>query len=83
MNRHGVQLLLAAAAAAGAVVCWPWISTMVDVAPVTEGEPSTVSVVYHPPVMLLIWLLLTVAGVLVVLGLAGLRRGRTLDGDTP
>ena len=54
-----------------------------DVAPVTEGEPSTVSVVYHPPVMLLIWLLLTVAGVLVVLGLAGLRRGRTLDGDTP
>lgn len=83
MNRHAVQLLLAVAAAAGAAMCWPWVSTMVDVAPVTEGEPPTVSVVYHPPVLLLIWLLLTVAGVLVVLGLAGLRRGRPVDVYTP
>lgn len=83
MTRHVVQLVLAVAAAAGAVTCWPWISSTVDVAPITEGQPATVSVVYEPPMMLLVWLLLTVAGVLGVLGLAGVRRCRTLDGHTP
>jgi len=83
MTRHAVQLVLAVAAASGAAVCWPWISSSVDVAPITEGQPATVSVVYEPPMMLLVWLLLTAAGVLAVLGLTGLRRRRTLGGHTP
>lgn len=83
MTRHTVQLVLALAAVVGAAFCWPQISRTVDVAPVTDGEPATVSVVYHPPMMLLVWLLLTSAGVLTVLALAGLRRRRALDGHTP
>lgn len=84
MTRYVVQLVLALAAVVGAVVCWPRISYTVDVAPVTDGQPATVSVVYEPPMMLLIWLLLAAAGVLTVLGLAGLRRRRDdLDQYTP
>ena len=55
-------------------------------APVTEGQPSTVSVVYDPPMMVLGLVLATVAGVLVILGVAGLRRRvsrSTLDTYTP
>lgn len=75
--RHVVQLVLAATAAAAAVVCWLHTTSVVDVPPVTDGQPATVSVVYDPPLMLLSWLLATTAGVLAVLGLAGLRRFRT------
>ena len=74
--RHAVQLVLSAAAAAGALLCWGHITSLVDVAPVTEGQPATVSVVYNPPLMLLVWLLAVAAGVLAVLGVAGLRRRR-------
>ena len=72
--RHRVQLLLAAAAAAGAVLCWLQVTSLVDVPPVTDGQPATVSVVYDPPLMILTWLLATTAGVLAVVGVAGLRR---------
>ena len=78
-----MQLVLAVAASIGAAACWPGMSGTVDVAPITEGQPATVSVVYEPPMMLLVWLLLTAAGVLAVLGLTGLRRRRTLGGHTP
>lgn len=74
--RHIVQLLLAAAAAAGSVLCWPRMSSLVDVAPVTDGQPGTVSVVYDPPVMFGVWLLAVAAGVLAVLGITGLLRRR-------
>ncbi|MGI9123749.1 MAG: hypothetical protein ACR2JM_03225 [Mycobacterium sp.] len=77
-----VQLFLALAAAAGAAWCWSQVTTLVDVGPITEGQASTVSVVYDPPLMLLAWLLATTAGVLAVLGVAGLRR-RRLDTYTP
>lgn len=83
MSRHIVQLLFALAAGAGAALLWPAVSTAVDIAPVTEGQPATVSIVYHAPVLLLIWLLVTTAGVLTVLAVAGLRRRRTLDAHTP
>lgn len=76
--RHVVQLLLAAAAVAGVVLSWPRVRSSIDVAPVTEGQPATVSVVYDAPLMMLIWLLATAAGVLIVLGVAGLRRHRTV-----
>jgi len=83
-GRHIVQLILAAAAAAGAVLAWLSVKSLVDVAPVADGQPATVSVVYNPPLMVLAWLLGTTAGVLIVLGVAGLRRGRQpLDTYTP
>lgn len=72
--KHVVQLVLAAAALVGAAVCWSQVRSWVDVAPVTEGQPATVSVVYDPPLMMLVWLLATAAGVLIVLGVTGLRR---------
>ena len=83
-GRHIAQLVLALAAAVGAVLAWLAVKSFVDVAPVAEGQPATVSVVYDPPLMTLAWLLGTAAGVLAVLGVAGLRRGRrTLDEYTP
>lgn len=84
-TRHLVQLVLAAAAAVGAAVCWSHVRSWIDVAPVTEGQPATVSAVYDPPLMMLAWLLATAAGVLVVLGVTGLRRLRriALDAYTP
>lgn len=75
-GRHVLQLVLAAIAAAGAVFVWLAVKSLVDVAPVAEGQPATVSVVYDPPLMMLSWLLGTTAGVLTVLGLTGLRRRR-------
>jgi hypothetical protein len=56
------------------VLSWLAASSTVVVAPVLEGEPQTTSVVYSPPLLGLSLLLATVAGVLAVLGLAGLRR---------
>ena len=67
------------------MLCWLQVRSLVDVAPVTEGQPATVSVVYDPPLMLLCWALATTAGVLAVVGVAGLvrRRGKALDTYTP
>jgi hypothetical protein len=84
--RHVGQAVLAVAAAAGAVLSWAQVRSLVDVAPVTEGQPATVSVVYDPPMMVLTLVLATAAGVLAILGIAGLRRGTrvsTLDTYTP
>lgn len=74
--KHIVQTLLAGAAIIAAVLCWSQVTSLVDVPPVTEGQPPTVSVVYDPPLMMLSWALATVGGVLGVLGVAGLRRRR-------
>lgn len=83
---HVVQVVLAAVAAIGAVVCWLHVTSVVDVPPVTDGQPATVSTVYDPPLMMLTWVLATTAGVLAVVGVAGLvrrRRWRTLATYTP
>ncbi len=77
------QLILAAVCAAGAVLCWLRVTSLVDVPPVTDGQPATVSVVYDPPMMLAVWSLATAAGVLAVLGIAGLRRRTDLAVNTP
>jgi hypothetical protein len=74
-RRATLELLLALVAAAGCVMCWLAASSTVEVAPVLEGEPMTTSVVYSPPLLGLSLLLATVAGVLVVIALARLRRG--------
>ena len=68
-----VELVLAVVAAAGSV--WSWLAsrTIVTVAPILEGEPQTTSVAFSPPMLVLMLLLATVAGVLAVDGIARLR----------
>jgi hypothetical protein len=73
--RARVVLMLALVAAAGCVLSWLAASTTVVVAPVLDGEPMTSSVVYSPPLLVLSLFLATVAGVLVVVGIARSRRG--------
>lgn len=73
-KRAVVELLLAGCAAVGAVLSWLAASSAVTVAPVAEGEPTTTSLVYYPPMITLSLLLATAAGVLVVLGVTRLRR---------
>jgi hypothetical protein len=73
-RRVTIQLVAAVVAAAGAVGCWFGAQTIVTVAPILPGEPQTTSVAYSPPMLVLMLLLATVAGVLAVLGLTSLRR---------
>ncbi|MDA2992183.1 MAG: hypothetical protein O3B27_11575 [Actinomycetota bacterium] len=75
--RYRVYLVLALVAAAGAWLSWSGVRSLVDVPPIIDGQPATVSVAYDPPLMMLAWLLATLAGVLLVLGVAGLRRRRS------
>jgi len=72
--KHWIQLILAALAVAGAAVSWTQVSSIVDVAPVAPGQPATTSVAYYAPMLMLTLVLATTAGVLIVLGIAGLRR---------
>ena len=72
--RARVELALAVVAVAGCVLSWLAASSNVVVAPVLAGEPQTTSVEYSAPLLVLSLLLATVAGVLVVLGVARLRR---------
>ncbi|GAY14636.1 hypothetical protein [Mycobacterium sp. shizuoka-1] len=74
--RHIVQLVLAALALAGGVITGLQSRHLVFVAPVADGQPSTTSVAYDPPMMVLTWALITAAGVLAVLGVAGVIRAR-------
>jgi len=77
---------MAVAALAGAALCWAQVKSLVDVSPVTDGQPATVSAVYDPPMLILTLVLVTLSGVLVVLGVAGLRRkvpDPALDTYTP
>ena len=71
-----VELTLAGAAAVGSAVSWGRVRYPVLVAPVTDGEPATTSMAYHPPMLLLVWVLATAAGVLAVVGAARLHRLR-------
>jgi hypothetical protein len=72
--RARIEVLVAVVAAAGCVLSWLAASSTVVVAPVLDGEPQTTSVVYSPPLLVLSLLLAAVAGVLAVVGIAGLRR---------
>jgi hypothetical protein len=75
-RRVTIKLVGAAVAAAAAVWCWFGAQTIVTVAPILAGEPQTTSVAYSPPMLVLMLLLATVAGVLAVLGVTGLLRQR-------
>jgi hypothetical protein len=72
--RSRIELLVALVAAAGCVLSWLAASSTVVVAPVLDGEPPTTSVVYSAPLLVLSLFLATLAGVLIVVGVARLRR---------
>lgn len=69
-----IELGLAFAALAGAGVSWSHARHTVGVAPIADGQPVTTSLVYEPQQLLLTMLLATLAGVLVLVGAARLRR---------
>lgn len=73
-SRALFELVLAAAAAVGCVLSWAAAGRPATAAPVIPGEPETVVTVYSAPLLVLALLLATVAGVLLVLGVARLRR---------
>lgn len=75
-RRAIVELALAVIAAVGCVVAWLQSRSVVEVAPITDGEPTTTSVTYYAPLLVLALVLATVAGVLVVVGVARLQRAR-------
>ncbi len=68
--RAAVELVLAAAAAVGCVACWLLSQSTVDNAPIADGQPATVSVMFYAPTLALAFILLTLAGVLAVVGIA-------------
>ncbi|MDT5146099.1 MAG: hypothetical protein QOC58_744 [Mycobacterium sp.] len=72
--RAFAQLAVACAVLGGAAVSWLNARHTVSVAPIAEGQPSTTALVYDPQLLLLTMILLTTAGVLVVTGVARLRR---------
>jgi hypothetical protein len=82
-RRAIIELVLAAAAAAGCVLSWLRSRSTVSVVPVATGEPSTTSVSYYAPLLVLSLVLATVAGVLVVLAVVRLRRARRDGADGP
>ena len=69
-----VELVLAAAALVGCGLSWLAAKSTADVAPVIAGEPSKTSNVYDPTLITLSLLFVTIAGVLIVTGVARLRR---------
>ncbi|MGB3482423.1 MAG: hypothetical protein WBB07_09445 [Mycobacterium sp.] len=76
-QRAVVELVLAVAAVVGAAISAANVRAVVDVAPIVDGEPATRSVAYHAPPLVLTLLLVTIAGVLIVVGVARWRRSQT------
>ncbi|MDT5225073.1 MAG: hypothetical protein QOG19_2480 [Mycobacterium sp.] len=72
--RAVVELILAAAALVASALSWIDTRSVIAVAPVAEGQPTTMSVVYDPQQLLLTLLLATVAGIFIVVGVARMRR---------
>ncbi|BCI51472.1 hypothetical protein NIIDNTM18_07500 [Mycolicibacterium litorale] len=74
-GRALLELVSAAAAAVGCVASWSAAGRPATAAPVVPGEPETAVMVYSAPLLVLALLLATLAGVLLVVGVARLRRG--------
>ncbi len=74
--RAVIELALACAALVAAGVSWTHTRSTVAVAPVADGQPATESLIYHPQQLVLTLLLVTIAGVLAVVGAARLSRSR-------
>lgn len=73
-TRALLELVAALAAAVGCVASWAVASRAATAAPIAPGEPETAVTVYSAPMLALALLLATVAGVLLVVGVARLRR---------
>ncbi len=71
-----VELALAAAALVATVFSWLQTRSTVAVAPVADGQPATMSVVYDPQQLVLTLMLATVAGIFAVLGVVRIRRAK-------
>jgi len=69
--RPAVWFAIAALYAVACVIAWSTAQRSVDVAPVIEGAPATVTVVYDPQWLALSLLAAAAAGIAVVLGVAG------------
>ena len=75
-RRAVLELLLAVAAAVGCVISWLHAQSTEVVPPVEDGESTTTSVVYYPPLLASAFMLGTLAGVLLVVGVARWRHPR-------
>lgn len=69
-----LELVLAVAAAVGCAASWAAASRPATAAPVAQGEAEIAVTVYSAPLLVLALLLATLAGVLLVVGVARLRR---------
>jgi hypothetical protein len=74
--RAVAELILAGLALVGVGASWLNARHIVAVGPITDGQPSTTSLVYNPQLLLLAMLLAMIAGVLAVVGIARLWRIR-------
>jgi hypothetical protein len=72
--RAVLELVLAALAALGCVLSWVAARSSAVAAPIIASEPSMPTKTYDPSLVVLAMLLLTVAAVFAVLGIARLRR---------
>ncbi|GAB7066415.1 hypothetical protein H7J06_04375 [Mycobacterium hodleri] len=72
--RAVLELVLAALAGLGCVLSWLAAPSSAVAAPIIASEPSMPTVTYDPSLIVLATLLLTVAAVFAVLGIARLRR---------
>jgi high-affinity K+ transport system ATPase subunit B len=72
-----IELGLALFALAAASVTWAHARHTVTVGPIADGQPVTTSLVYHPQVLLVTLMLITIGGVLEVVGVARLWRQRS------
>ncbi|OBI95371.1 hypothetical protein [Mycobacterium asiaticum] len=75
--RGGLELVVAVVAALAAAFSWAATRSVIEVAPVADGQPPTTSVIYDPQQLVLTLLLATVAGIFVVVALTRLRRSRS------
>ncbi|CAN5561241.1 hypothetical protein BH09ACT8_BH09ACT8_42350 [soil metagenome] len=73
-RRAAVELVLAGLVLAGAVWSAMKVRSVVDVAPIIDGEPATTSLAYDPPMLVLTLMLITAAAVLVIVAVAQWRR---------
>ncbi|KQH78274.1 hypothetical protein AO501_02645 [Mycobacterium gordonae] len=77
--RAVVELALAAAALVATGFSWLQTRSTIAVAPVVDGQPPTMSVVYDPQQLVLTLLLATAAGIFAVLGVIRLRRAKQIS----
>jgi len=70
------ELFVAFLALVGCALSWSNTRSTRAVGPIADGQPTTMSVVFDPALVMLTFFLATVAGVLAVIGVARLRRLR-------